>query len=98
MSTTNTKTRVGKVVAGDLGPVLDVAVRPGRVCLKSSTPCEMHTDPGTATGVPVHLIAEVAQHLGENHGALTICDAAPPMAWCAAPKAVDTGRADRRYP
>ena len=57
------KRNVGKVVQV-IGPVLDVEFPPDQ--MPEILNAVEVKDPGTETGVPIDLIAEVAQHLGEN--------------------------------
>ncbi|HSL81657.1 MAG TPA: F0F1 ATP synthase subunit beta, partial [Thermoanaerobaculia bacterium] len=61
--TTQTKKKAGRVVQV-IGPVLDVEFDP------ESMPEILNAvrleDPGTETGIPIDIVAEVAQHLGEN--------------------------------
>ncbi len=57
------KRNVGKVVQV-IGPVLDVEFPPDQ--MPEILNAVVVKDPGTETGVPIDLVAEVAQHLGEN--------------------------------
>ncbi len=57
------KRNVGKVVQV-IGPVLDVEFPPDQ--MPEILNAVVVKDPGTATGVPIDFVAEVAQHLGEN--------------------------------
>jgi F-type H+-transporting ATPase subunit beta len=54
---------VGRVVQV-IGPVLDVEFPPEHLP-EILNAVELH-DPGTDTGIPIDIVAEVAQHLGEN--------------------------------
>jgi len=60
----NDKRNVGKVVQV-IGPVLDVEFHPEQ--MPEILNAVEVKDPGEETGVPIDLVAEVAQHLGENH-------------------------------
>jgi F-type H+/Na+-transporting ATPase subunit beta len=51
-------------VAQIIGPVLDLEFPDGK--LPAILNAVIVRDPGTATGVPIDVVAEVAQHLGEN--------------------------------
>ncbi|MGD2114186.1 MAG: F0F1 ATP synthase subunit beta [Acidobacteriota bacterium] len=57
------KRNVGKVVQV-IGPVLDIEFDPERLP-EILNAVEVH-DPGEETGQPIHIVAEVAHHLGEN--------------------------------
>ena len=62
-SDTDKSKSAGKVVQ-IIGPVLDVEFPEGR--LPQILNAVVVDDPGTETGVPIHITTEVAQHLGEN--------------------------------
>ncbi len=62
-ATTTTAPRVGRVVQ-IIGPVLDVEFPEGQ--LPEILNAVKLEDDGTATGVPISIVSEVAQHLGEN--------------------------------
>ncbi len=57
------KRKVGRVVQV-IGPVLDVEFPPDQ--MPEILNAVVVKDPGEETGVPIDLVAEVAQHLGEN--------------------------------
>jgi F-type H+-transporting ATPase subunit beta len=65
MDTTDTQSskNTGKVIQ-IIGPVLDVEFPEGQ--LPEILNAVVVDDPGTETGVPIHITTEVAQHLGEN--------------------------------
>ncbi|HUP42566.1 MAG TPA: F0F1 ATP synthase subunit beta, partial [Thermoanaerobaculia bacterium] len=60
---TKNQASVGRVVQV-IGPVLDVEFEPER--LPEIYNAVRLDDPGTETGIPLAIVAEVAQHLGEN--------------------------------
>jgi F-type H+-transporting ATPase subunit beta len=60
---TKNQGNVGRVVQV-IGPVLDVEFEPER--LPEIYNAVRLDDPGTETGIPLAIVAEVAQHLGEN--------------------------------
>src|SRR5512143_1077793 len=74
-------------VAQVIGPVLDVEFPDGK--LPAIYNAVIVEDEGKGTGVPIHVVAEVAQHLGENH---VRCIAMQPTdGMVRGTKAVDTG-------
>ena len=83
----NDKRNVGRVVQV-IGPVLDVEFDPEEMP-EILNAIELQ-DPGEETGVPVDLVAEVAQHLGENQ--VRCVSMSPTDGVVRGMEAVDTGK------
>ena len=75
----STNGKTGRVVQV-IGPVLDIEFAADE--LPAILNAVRVDDPGTTTGVPINIVAEVAQHLGENQ--VRCVSMRRPTAWCAA--------------
>jgi F-type H+-transporting ATPase subunit beta len=84
---TTVKKKVGRVVQV-IGPVLDVEFAPED--MPEILNAVEIKDPGTETGIPLDLVAEVAQHLGENQ--VRCVAMSPTDGLVRGMEAVDTGR------
>jgi len=78
--------KIGRVVQV-IGPVLDVEFPKGE--LPEIYNAVVVEDEGKETGVPIHVIAEVAQHLGENR--VRCISMKPTDGMVRGMKAIDTG-------
>jgi F-type H+-transporting ATPase subunit beta len=84
---TTVKKKVGRVVQV-IGPVLDAEFAPED--MPEILNAVEIKDPGTETGIPLDLVAEVAQHLGENQ--VRCVAMSPTDGLVRGMEAVDTGR------